>query len=198
MKAAMMGFLEQHGSKPEAAAILPEIIRNAAMLPPSERNSITEFTNQSFSSIAGFSRPGQVAPGFGPNKQQKPQFSVLKLKQAAPLTGANGRFEMDHFASMRNEVLRVNESVIQAGKLPPPKNAEVHNINRESFKPVLGAQKSHAILSSLIDRVRSHGMNESVHTFKAKPAKRSKSRAKARTKARVRPSRRLKRGPWQG
>src|SRR5271157_4779141 len=192
MKAAMMGFLEQHGSKPESAAILPEIIRNASMLPPSERNSITEITNQSFSSIAGFKQPMAASLPFAQrmNTVSKPQFSsVFKLKQSPVPHSADGRFDTDSMTSMRDEVFRMNEAVIQAGKLPAPKNAEIqqshHNISRESFAPALGAQKSHAIMSSLIDRVRSHGYSEPIHSFTRKSPKAVKAKRKARPKARA-------------
>jgi len=208
MKAAMMGFLEQHGSKPESAAILPEIIRNASMLPPSERNSITEFTNQSFSSIAGFKQPFSKQLPFAQRMNiSKPQFSsAFKLRESPVPHSAAGRFDTDHMTSMRDDVFRMNEAVIQAGKLPAPKSVEVqqshHNISRESFGPMLGAQKSHALVSSLIDRVRLHGRSE-FHTLtkKVKPVKirpkpkvkaRIRTRAKPKAKARVRPKARTK------
>jgi len=143
MKAAMMGFLEQHGSKPESAAILPEIIRNASMLPPSERNSITEITNQSFSSIAGFKQPMAASLPFAQrmNTVSKPQFSsVFKLKQSPVPHSADGRFDTDSMTSMRDEVFRMNEAVIQAGKLPAPKNASRTRHHNAAIPKGLGSR----------------------------------------------------------
>jgi hypothetical protein len=227
MKAAMMGFLEQHGSRPEAAAILPEIIKNASMMNPSERNEITEFANRSFSSLSGFSqspvfKQSPLGQRFGPNmlpvSGNRPVFSsALKPKQtpSAPGSGAGERFvSQDHMTAMRDEVFRVNETIRQSGQIPAQNSSDMqksvrpasaqqsqaspHHISRESFEPVLGAQKSHAIMSSLISRISSHGRSESFRTA-SRPvmaaAKRRKSpvsrsaRAKRRVKTKARTAR---------
>jgi hypothetical protein len=167
MKAAMVCFLEQHGSRPESAAIMPEIMRSATMMAPPERKEILEFANQSFSTTSGFSQPkpflGKTAgPANLPLSGNRPSFSsVLRPKQApsAPLSGAGERFvatnDIERMTSLRGEVFRVSESL----KLPAHAPAQ---ISRESFENVLSAGKGHAIMRSLIGKIRSHGRDEVV------------------------------------
>jgi hypothetical protein len=195
MKAAMVGFLELHGSKPESAAIIPEIMRSASMMPPPERKGVLEFASRSFSSLSGFQGqpPRERSHGSLPMSGSRPEFqSSLRMKRepSAPLEGAGERFlasrDVEAMRSMRNEMFRVNERLLpEAGHSDA---AQQKRISSESFRPVLGAHKGNAIMGSLIERLRSHGRGEMPQEPK-KPAVR---KVKAKRKVKAAPGRRAK------
>ena len=215
MKAAMVSFLEEHGSKPESAVIIPEIMRGSYMMPPSERKELMESANLAFSSIQGFNRGippvgRAIQSGTLPISGNRPAFStVFKPKQSpsAPLSGVGERFTLSNenrAASLRDELSRISESVRQSYSVNPI-NAAPHKredprridpsmqVTHESFGHTAGAAKSHAIMHSLIERIRSHGMDAAQVQNTGKPAmKRPKPKIKATVSHTRRPAARNK------
>ncbi len=53
MKAAVMQFLDAHGTSPDAVAILPEVLHTASKLPfeESERKTLIDMTDRAFKSL---------------------------------------------------------------------------------------------------------------------------------------------------
>jgi hypothetical protein len=212
MKAAMIGFLEQHGSRPESAAIIPEMMAFTSQISPPERKDIIEFANRSYSSISGFAVQS-VGKSAGPTGlpavgDAHALSSAFRPKSApsAPLAGAGQRFlasrDMERMVAMRDEVFRVSDAMKASSRIQPPSIQSNHPnpsvpskppvsmqrlpppISRESFEPVFKAHKGHAIMRSLIERVRSHGRSEFI-TEVGKSKARGESAAPVKRKRRV-------------
>jgi hypothetical protein len=192
MKAAMVSFLEQHGSRPEAAAVIPEIIKSASMMPPSERQAIMESANMHYSSMARFGQmriPSQKMKL--PMSGNRPQFiSVFKPKamQSNPALGMSERFSQEAL-DPRDSIFRASENL----KFVPQRATK---ISRESFAPAMVAAPKNAMMDSLIGRIRSHGQGQMISfgstevglakkKRKVKRAKKVKARIKARTPSRL-------------
>jgi len=198
MKAAMVSFLEQHGSKPEAATVIPEIIKSASMMPPPERKAIMESANMHYSSMARFGQLPVPSRNMKlPVSGNRPTFiSVFKPKAAVPhpVSGMGERFSQEAL-DPRDSIFRASENL----RFIPQR------ISRESFGTAMVAPKT-VIMDSLIERIRSHG-HEQMLSFgssevglarktskarktrarKVKRAKKTKARTRSRVKSRIKP-----------
>lgn len=206
MKAAIMGFLETYGSRPESVAILPEVTRAAAMLPPGDRIAMVSLANRSFSAISGF---GGSAPGQNVSMRDgRPALSLAfqkpgqkQVQKAIPGTLAAPAVQSPGIAQMleaRDRIFHVSGQiaeakgisrppVVQAGIRLPPRPVPVAG---GRFRPVMGAADGHALVRSLIAKVRSHASEEhylapaakkeAPKKTSAKPSKRKPSRRKTR------------------
>jgi len=170
MKAAIMGFLDQHGSRPESAAILPEIARAASQLSPMDRSAMLSLANRSFSMV-GFGRSILNMPSHNVSmRKDRPALSlVFHPKQpqksggmniaSAPLVQAPDLAEM---MEARDRIFHVNDRIKESASIPKPSahqaDAQVKSasVTSESFKPMLKAVDGHVLVRSLIARVRSH------------------------------------------
>jgi hypothetical protein len=146
-RAAIVSFMETHGSRPEAAAILPEISRLALQLPEPERKELLQLTNRTFSAAGGFSsRFAPVPRSIGaplPNK-------AAKAVSAPP--------DIVRMIEQRDAIFTVSRSL---GLPKPPrdvKRAEKPQLTRGSFERVLASGgHGHAIVHSLAEMLSAHG-----------------------------------------
>lgn len=214
MKAAIMGFIEMHGSRPESAAVFPEIARAASQLPPAERVAMLALANRSFVGAAGLaSAPAPAA--MVQMKKDRPAFSIAfhpKEKQkagpaavaASPSVQAAG---IAHMLEARDSIFRVSEQLSEAGEFQKAKpGAEARPapqlsapLTSDSFKSVMKAEDGHALVRSLIAKVRSHGAESpylAPSEGKAGPAR--KKAAKARRPRKAARKKAAKRTPARG
>src|SRR5271157_3570398 len=123
MKAAMVGFLETHGSKPESASIIPEIVRSASLMPPEDRRAMLELANGSFSAISGFSHqaPGAAKMPLSGDRPASGTFFRPKPSPSAPLRGSGERFiasgDIGRMGDMRDMILNKSEELRAASSI---------------------------------------------------------------------------------
>ena len=176
-KVAVMEFIEQHGRRPEAAAIIPEIARLATAMPEQDRKEMLDVAHRSFSASAGFERSA-------------PQPRVMG--QAIPKGRAGGKAAKDVQApSVSPDIARMIEQRdvifhVNRGGLPIPRSGKQADVarmplTRQTFAPVLNASHGHVLINSLSDRLSAHGhemapVREAAAPV-ARPARRSAGKA---------------------
>jgi hypothetical protein len=150
-KVAVIEFMEQHGRRPESAAIIPEIARLAMVMPEPERKEMLDMAHRSFSLSTGFERsapaPRTMNPALPKNK------APAKTMQAPPVHP-----DIARMIEQRDIIFHVNR-----GGLGLPKAGKKADIaaklplTRETFAPVLSAGRGHVLINSLADRLSAHG-----------------------------------------
>jgi hypothetical protein len=213
VKAAIMGFLDQHGSRPESVAIIPEIARAASQLPPIDRSAMLSLTNRSFSmpsfgsGILNIPKHGVAMHGDRPALSLN--FQARQMQRAggsniatAPAVHAPGIAQM---IEARDSIFSVNDQIKEAGALQKqqslshsqPSGVKVAQVTSESFKPMIKSVDSHTLVRSLIAKVRSHSSDDAAYLSPSptarpkavrvrKPARSKPVKVKARKRAAVR------------
>lgn len=209
MKAAIMGFLDQHGSRPESAAIIPEIARAASQLPSIDRTAMLSLTNRSFSmpafgaGFAGAPKHGVAMNGnmpalslnFQAKQMQRPGGSNIAT---APAVQAPDVAQM---IEARDSIFRVNDQIKEAGTTRgpaplshgPPSGVAVARVTSESFKPIMKSVDSHTLVRSLIAKVRSHSSGDAAYLSPSPAARPNPAKAKPRKRTAVRKATKPKR-----
>lgn len=140
-RAAVISFMEAHGNRPEAAALIPEISRIAQQMPEPERKELLQLTNRTFSVSAGFSsRFAPVPRSIG---------TPLPKKDAREVSAPP---DIARMMEQRDAIFHVSRGPSAFPKPPEEKRA----VTRGSFAPALG-NRGHAIVNSLADLLSTHG-----------------------------------------
>ena len=209
MKAAIMGFLDQHGSRPESAAIIPEISRAASQLPPIDRTAMLSLANRSFSMPAFgsgiFNIPKHGVAMHGNRPALSLNFQAKKMERAggsniaaAPAVQAPDIAQM---MEARDSIFRVNDQIKEAGTMRKPttlshatsSGVKVAQVTSESFKPMIKSVDSHTLVRSLIAKVRSHSSDDASYLSPSPSVRPKLAKAKTRRKTAVRKVARPKR-----
>jgi hypothetical protein len=215
MKSAMMEFLSTYGGTPEAAYVMPELMRNAsAAFNPSERGELVRLAmrrnpmpdirapQKSLSPKTLFPNPSSDRSALSLN------FRPVSREGAAPRLGVIEPVSPNHdHAYMRDMPIRARErldaaALARPSNFPAPSAAALgENARHFDFDPrkspdsrSIGAEKGEHIVRSLIHSVRSHGREEPVHLSPAVPAirkapKKAVRASKTAKSARKRPAR---------
>ncbi|MFH0885062.1 MAG: hypothetical protein V1861_05115 [Candidatus Micrarchaeota archaeon] len=201
MKSAMMEFLSTYGGTPEAAYVMPELMRNASQVfSPSERGELVQLAmrkpvmpdfrapQKSLSPKSMFPNPSSDRSAlsliFGPVSREG---SAPRLGVIEPLSP-----NQDH-AYMRDMPIRARER-LETAMLAPQSRFQAPNTNEHGdkarqfdFDPhkspdsrSIGAQKAENIVRSLIHSVRSHGREDHPHLSPSVPAVRKTPKKGAR------------------
>jgi hypothetical protein len=212
MKLAIMEYMGQYGGTPDAAFILPEVMRSASLaLSPAERNELIRLAAPG--QHAGAQKPGitRLAPRQSvPVAAGRPALAISfqppqagrqapKIGAIEPLTpSADHAYLRDMPIVMRDRLeaarqirpapLGARRSGEAPGRAPNPASGSGQAAS------YLGAQKGEHIVRSLISSLRSHGHDSSAHPSAAteaarpasgqKPASRPSRRKSARTRRR--------------
>lgn len=141
-KAAVVSFMEAHGARPEAAALIPEISRLAQQMPEPDRKELLQLTSRAFQASAGFSS----------------RFAPVPRAIGTPLPGKGAREvsappDIARMMEQRDAIFHVSRGPIA---LPKPPRDEKRAVTRGSFAPALGS-RGHAIVNSLADLLSTHG-----------------------------------------
>lgn len=208
MKAAIMGFLDHHGSRPESAAIIPEIARAASQLPPMDRMAMLSLANRSFSMPASGAGAFNTKHGVA-MRNDRPALSLTfnaKQGQKQPGTGirtapAVQAPDIAQMMEARDDIFRMSDRVRDSGAMGKPQvstasssGVKVAQVTSESFRPMLKSVDGHVLVRSLISRVRSHSSEgaympaPSLDKVVAKPA----GKKARRVKTAARPAKRRK------
>ncbi|MCI0504158.1 hypothetical protein L0Y65_05625 [Candidatus Micrarchaeota archaeon] len=212
-KCAMMEFLEAYGGTPDAAFIMPEIMRNASQVfSPQELAGPARLAGRT--SVAGDTRP-QV-PHLGPKhslpaSSSRPELSLTFRPSAREGTTPRlGAIEpvipsADH-AYLRDMPMRMRDR-IESGSLRAPFAAapgpsdmkgvrggysgQAHRIDMQKSPDTMqiGAHKGEHIVRSLIHSLRSHGRDDLPHMSPAPVAVRPKSKKKTNAARMAKPAR---------
>ncbi len=180
-KCAMIEFLGTYGGTPEAAYVMPELMRNATQsFSPSERGELVRLAMRR-NPVQDIRAPAKQvsAKPFMPNPSDRSalalNFRPVSRDGAAPRLGVIEPVSSNHdLAYMRDMPVRARER-LESAMLPPPRFQEQsrHFDSRKSpDSHPLSAQKGEHIVRSLIHSVRSHGRDEMSHLSPAVPAAR--------------------------
>lgn len=184
MKSAMAEFLSVHGGSPEAASIMPEIIRGAsAVFPPRERGELFELSVRRPMPADLRPNPLPPRPTMGVSGG-KPQLSIaFQPSREPPRLGVVERLTPGHdHAYLRDTPLRMRDQIQSSLGKPQIRAAEAKKEDKrfdsgkspDSFS--MGAQSGERLVNNLIHSVRSHGKDERYHlTLPDVPAERGKS-----------------------
>lgn len=182
-RVAVMEFMEQHGRKPEAAAIIPEISRLALQMPEPERKEMLSLANRPFAPASGFERTispisSSIGTTFPKKKEQK--------EMPAPHP------DIARMMEQRDAIFHVNRGALGAPREGKKAGfAPALPITRRDFTPVLSAGHGHALVHSLSERLSFHGHEEHVHA--ENPGERAFALAKKRHAAKKRAARKAAR-----
>jgi hypothetical protein len=219
MKSAVMEFLGEYGGTPEAAYVMPEILRNTShVFSREERGEITRIAahGQPFSSVRGPQRVTGPRNSL-PMASGRPELS-LAFKPAE--RGAHPRIgaiepvapHADH-AYLRDMPIRARERLEAAIPRPmipagegPSRSRHFHFDPRKSPDSLsIGAHKGERIVRNLIHSIRMHGRDEHMHlapppAARGRKGKAARARKPARTAVRkkrktaARPAKAVRRG----
>lgn len=176
-KAALMEFMEQHGRKPESAAILPEIARMASMMHEPDRREMLELTHRWFSVSAGFERAvSPISRAIG---------SIFPAKKAQEKQVPAPHPDITRMMEQRDIIFHVNRGglglpvrgMVNPTVFPPPRMRVI----------TAGAGKGHALIRSLSERLSVHG-HEPGHERPAYMPAAAKKRPSVKKKAARRPA----------
>ena len=181
VKCAMIEFVSIHGTNPEAAVILPELLRSQ-ILSPIEKNDLlarSHLSNQTSPNLMNTQR-SSLTPKMATGSEKlslslRPQ-DQIRFNSFTPLSPS-----MDH-SRLRDMPLRIHESM--GRQLLPPFSANRPTENNPQRSTALGANHGEHLVRSLVERVRAHGHDEHpVQVMSASiPAKKSKRTISSRIK----------------
>lgn len=208
MKSAMMEFLGTYGGTPEAAYVMPELMRNATtMFSPSERGELVRLSMRK-NAVPDIRAPAKTAsvktmlPGPSERSSLSLSFKPVSREGMAPRLGVIEPVSpsRDH-AYLRDMPIRMRERLNLESAMPAPQarmKAASHNDSSEpvrqfDFDPhrspdsrTIGAQKGEHIVRSLIHSVRSHGRDESSYLASTQAQKAEKAAKQAAPKRKAR------------
>jgi hypothetical protein len=119
MKAAVFQFLEIHGTKPEAASIVPEVLHTAATmhLEPHEKKNLISLSDRAFRALEFNVRKDHLSL---PVENNRPApaltmnpYSDKRSDIYAPVTPSR---DINHLIDARDTIYHVNEGVIKKVK----------------------------------------------------------------------------------
>jgi len=183
-KCAMIEFLGTYGGTPEAAYVMPELMRNATQsFSPSERGELVRLAMRRNVPDMRPAKPVSAKP-FMPNPADRSalalNFRPVSRDGAAPHLGVIEPVSSNHdLAYMRDMPVRARER-LESAMLPPPRFQEQSrhfDPHRSPDSHPLGAQKGEHIVRSLIHSVRSHGRDEMPHLSSAAPVRKAPKKA---------------------
>jgi hypothetical protein len=170
MKGAMIEYLNFFGSSPESAAMLPEILRNASLLPsPQERREIFRLAKYKKHAIAehqGLSMKSDMPveksrPSLSLTFNPAPPTDLPRLGAIAPLSPAadHSKIRDLHFSMRERMSVQIRDSWRAAAPVASP----VFDPTKSPDTFVMGAHKGEHLVKSLIHTLRSHGSDEKHH-----------------------------------
>ncbi len=194
-RAAAVSFMETHGTRPESAAILPEIARLAQQMPGPQRNELLHIAHGSFSMAAGFisrlvPQPNASAARFG--KKDAKQLPVTP-DIARMMEQRDALFHVNRGALALPQPPREARRAGRAGPAEP----EAPRLTREDFEHVLMSDgHGHALVRSLAERLSRHGHERypAMESYglpmyaKKRPAVKAKSAKRPAARKRARPA----------
>jgi hypothetical protein len=189
-KCAMMEFLGTYGGTPEAAYVMPELMRNAsAAFSPSERGELVRLAMRRSAMPDIRAPPKSLSPKpMFPHPSDRSTLSLnfrpVSREGVAPRLGVIEPVSPNHdHAYMRDLPIRARERIEtamlspQSHFQPPSASGQGDKSRHFDFDPhkspdsrSLGAQNGEHIVRSLIHSVRSHGRDGQVHLSPAVPA----------------------------
>ncbi|MFA5091844.1 MAG: hypothetical protein WC483_04655 [Candidatus Paceibacterota bacterium] len=184
-KCAMIEFLGTYGGTPEAAYVMPELMRNATQsFSPSERGELVRLAMRR--NVPDM-RPAKLvsAKPFMPNPSDRSalalNFRPVSRDGAAPRLGVIEPVSSNHdLAYMRDMPVRARER-LESAMLPPPRfqgeQSRHFDPRKSPDSHPLGAQKGEHIVRSLIHSVRSHGRDDAPHMSPAVPVRKAPKKA---------------------
>ncbi|MBU0531989.1 hypothetical protein KKB44_00685 [Candidatus Micrarchaeota archaeon] len=185
MKAAVFEFLAVHGTRPEAAPLLPEIMRDAAhispTLPEEEKKRLIELTNNV--SLALKAPPTLMLEPIKPTlpvagNRPAPILS-FNLNQENILTPLTPATDIDGLIKARDTLLKVNENVLTMNV--PQKHA---------MNASMASDKGEELIQSLIEKLQSHSANE-MQSYSIQKSEEPK-KAKKKPKKKITPKKKVK------
>lgn len=118
MKAAVFRFLEIHGTKPEAAAVLPRVLHTASAMhfEKAERKNLIELSEKAFSALEMDLRRDHLLPVS--NNKPEPALFLNPYQDKRSDIYAPTRMSRDvgHMIDARDTIFSVNEAVIRKVK----------------------------------------------------------------------------------
>jgi hypothetical protein len=204
-KAAIEAFLEAHGGRPEAAAVIPAISHVAFLLPEPERRELLELANRSFSTLreSHGSAMGRLNPFSRVISSLLPKKETVSPQSARPL-----RISPDIVMMIENRNLLFQAN--RGSQVFPPGGRARYSALPAARSMAAGASGGHALVHSLSERLSMHG-HEFSHEHQAnvplaakkrsvqkktvkralagKPARRASARARPRVRALRKPAR---------
>lgn len=208
MKSAMMEFLGAYGGTPEAAYVMPELMRSATtMFSPSERGELVKLAMRR-NTVPDIRAPPRAVSAKtmlqGPSERPSLSMSFRPSSRegAAPRLGVIEPVSPGHdHAYLRDMPIRMREKLSQeSSMIAPQARAQMAPHGNPSeparqfdFDPhrspdsrTLGAQKGEHIVRSLIHSVRSHGRDESSYLASTQAQKAEKAAKQAAPKRKAR------------
>jgi hypothetical protein len=177
-KAAAEAFIEAHGNRPEAAAVMPELSRIALLLPEPQRRELLELVNGSFSSL-GSSR-GLSSSHISPFSRF---ISALLPKKETALQHSPKQVRISPDIAMmienRNLLFQMNRG---GQRVAPPGRADYSALPAVR-RGAMTADTGHALVHSLSERLSMHG-HEFGHARPAGVVLAAKKRPAAKKTAR--------------
>jgi len=118
MKAAVLQFLDAHGTSPDAVAILPEVLHTASKLPfeGSERKTLIDMTDRAFKSLELNTASARQLPVSG--NRPAPILSLNPLESQSPDIYAplHHSRDVESLIEARNTLFHVNDHLLKKVK----------------------------------------------------------------------------------
>jgi hypothetical protein len=194
-KAAIFEFLAVHGTNPNAAALLPEVFRDAAHissgLPADEKRVLTELADQAFSALRmsyeGSSRlnPRKLDMNV-PVRKGKPELSLHFSRDGdrgifSPLAPT---IDADGLIRARDTMLRVNDMVLSmnmpvgSGSREEGKKGEVRSMDMAAR-----SDRGEELIQSLVEKMKGYSSDSGSSRMRREtPSSASEKRAKPKKK----------------
>ncbi len=180
MKSAVMEFLGEYGGSPEAACVMPELLRSSShVFSSQERGELVSIAmhGKPFSAVRGPQRVAMARQSL-PMESNRPALSISfrpSERGTRPIIGAIEPLspKADH-AYLRDMPIRTRErletAIIRPMALKDGAGRNVRAPHPAGFDPqkspdavIMGAHKGERLVRSLIHSVRSHGRDEHMH-----------------------------------
>ncbi len=119
MKAAVLRFLEIHGTKPEAASILPEVLHTASAMhfDKVEKKTILDLSDKAFRALELNARKDQSLLPVSNNRPAPALFlNPYQEKKSDIYAPTRMSLGTEHMINARDTIFNVNESVIKKVK----------------------------------------------------------------------------------
>ncbi|MFH0737083.1 MAG: hypothetical protein V1827_00840 [Candidatus Micrarchaeota archaeon] len=187
MKMGLHEFLSAYGGTPEAAPLLPDLLRTSSIFPPQERGAIIAMATHR-----------QTISDMRIRSTLKPMTAFLKDRpisllhpssiktQLRPANIAHPDIELRDIHASIHEQMRSSLRVLpEAREMPKMKGFDS---SRSPDTLAIGMNKGEHIMSSLIDRMRTHGATHAPYlAARPKAAKRKRATTRKRiTRAKTR------------
>jgi hypothetical protein len=192
MRMAVTAFMASYGTKPEAAAVIPTVLRDAGRsITPSEKGALIRLSPHPHEAVGAARGAGPGLRTSLPLEKDRPSLSLSLHPIKGPYSpGSIHPFSSDH-AAMRDVHLRMRESTrLSLGAPPRVEHGPAFDPSK-SPGAFMGAQKGEHLLRSLIHKVRSHASPKKAAEAASQAGPESKA-PKAARKARRAPAKKAK------